>query len=272
MHRFTLSLLAATALTQPSGQVTFRASDGVTVYSDVYLPSAGQAAPLILLFHQGGGDARGEYRDVVPRLTAAGFAVLAVDSRGGGTRFQSENRTVTALGSRTVALCDAYADIDAALAFARRSGFTGPRILWGSSYTAALAVKAAAQHPSEVSAVLAFSPASGSPMAGCEPEPYVKELRAPVLLMRTRAEMALEWIARQMETWRAAGAEAYVVENGAHGSSMLVASRVTGSVEPAWEIVRRFLDDHRRMPASRSAGVTERRIAAGPELLQRVAP
>lgn len=50
-------------------EVSFEATDGVTVYGDVYMADGiPKSAPLILLFHQGGGDARGEYMPLVSRL------------------------------------------------------------------------------------------------------------------------------------------------------------------------------------------------------------
>ena len=157
-----LVLCAGAEAAADSREVRFDAVDGVTVYGDLYRATGkGDDAPLILLFHQGGGDARGEYLPLVDRLLDAGYHALAIDQRRGGDRFGSVNRTASAFGDQDMSYCDAYPDLEAALRFASTSGFSGPRIVWGSSYSAALVIKLAAEHAEDIDAVLAFSPASG---------------------------------------------------------------------------------------------------------------
>ena len=51
---------------------------------------------------------------------------------------------------------DAKLDLDAAFEWAKSRRL--PVVLWGSSYSAALVFKVAAEHNGEVSAVMAFSP------------------------------------------------------------------------------------------------------------------
>ena len=169
-----LTLLAGAAAFAQR-ETTFRAGP-IDTHADVYETSVGKAAPIILLFHQGGGDARGEYGPIIPRLVAQNFNVMAVDTRGGGTRFGGRNRA--AATDSTFRYCDALAEVEGAVDAARRQGFSGPLVLWGSSYTAALVMQVALRRSTEVRAVLAFSPASGPPMAGCEPEGIAAELDA----------------------------------------------------------------------------------------------
>ena len=91
-----LAILQFTALCGHAGETfTVRTSDGVTVHGEIYMPEgASHADPLILLFHQGGGDSRGEYGPLVPILLDHGYNLVAIDQRSGGDRFERVNRTV----------------------------------------------------------------------------------------------------------------------------------------------------------------------------------
>jgi len=100
-----------------------------------------------MLFHQAGSNAA-EYSPIVPKLVALGFDTLAVDSRSGGRMFDRNNRTVMALG-RAQPFDAAYADLEAALTWSRQAGYPGA-VAWGSSYTAALVFRLAAEHDTPV--------------------------------------------------------------------------------------------------------------------------
>jgi len=230
--------LAATPLGAQQA-VQFEASDGHQVHAYRYVgPEDGdRTRPLILAFNQGGADARSEYGPIVPRLLAAGFDVLAVDARAGGTRFGGENRTVAEWGGARP-YCEAQADIEGALAYARGER-SGPIILWGSSFSAALVLRVAAEH--EVAAVLAFSPASGGPLAECRGEDVSDRITAPVLVLRPANEA--EIAADQLQQFREQGHQVFVAQPGTHGSSMLVDTRVDGSVDATWDRVLAFLSE-----------------------------
>src|SRR5687767_5851970 len=88
---FGVALLAAVAThsrlqAQQPLEVSRKVSETLTVHADLYRASSPATAPVILLFHQGGGDARNEYAEIIPRLVTAGYHVLSADIRGGGTR------------------------------------------------------------------------------------------------------------------------------------------------------------------------------------------
>lgn len=224
---------------RPPREVAMETTDGVTVHGDLYTASEDRAAPLVLLFHQGGGDARGEYGPLVPRLLERGYHALAIDQRRGGERLGGTNRTVAGLGAAAYTYCDAAPDLDAALAFVRAEGFTGPLVAWGSSYSGALALGLAERRPDEIRGVLAFSSASGA-MDGCEPDPA--SLTVPALALRPAGEVQVESVARQLDRFEREGVQTYVAPNGVHGSSMLNPRRVLGSVEPTWNVVLAFLE------------------------------
>lgn len=241
---FLFLMPAGVLFAQTPEAVQVQTADSLTVYGDFYRADAALDAPLILLFHQGGGDARGEYGPLVDRLTAQGYHALAIDQRSGGTRFDSINRTVAALPEGAdYGYCDAYPDLEAAWAFADAQGLTGPRVAWGSSYSAALVFQLAARHPEDLAAVLAFSPASGDPMAGCEPGLYSSDLSVPVLVLRPAHEAEIERVAAQLEAFAAEGHATYVADPGVHGSSMLNPARVEADTEATWQVVLAFLAD-----------------------------
>jgi len=132
-------------------------------------------------------------------------------------------------------------DLEAALTFARAEGFTGPTAAWGSSYSAALIFKLGVDHPDEIDAIVAFSAASGEPMAGCMPEPYSAEITQPVLALRPSREMEVPYVPGQMALFEQHGHQTYVADPGVHGSSMLNASRVGAPTDDTWNVVLDFL-------------------------------
>ncbi|MEM7574821.1 MAG: hypothetical protein AAF433_18085 [Bacteroidota bacterium] len=224
-------------------EFSFLSSDSVTLFGDLYL--ADKSAATILLFHQGGSNARGEYGPIIPRLRADGFNVLTIDQRVGGQIYGSFNRTLANIPSYSFGdaytYCDAYTNLEGALDYLLEEGFTGPKVIWGSSYSGTLAIQLAAKRSSDLAAVLAFSPASGGPLQACLADPYLEELPIPLLLLRPLSEMENERAVQQMQQAQAAGHQTYIADHGVHGSSMLVADRVGQAVEDNWAVVIGFI-------------------------------
>jgi pimeloyl-ACP methyl ester carboxylesterase len=233
--------VAAHAKAPSRETITFASAGDVTVYGDVHRPAGAEAAPLIILFHQARSNARGEYGAVIPRLVAAGYNVLAIDQRSGGSHFGAANRTVAKLAAKDLVYCDAYPDLVGALRYATAAGFTGKRIVWGSSYSAGLVIRLGVDHPGLVDAVLAFSPASGPPMKDCGPNEHIALLKQPTLALRPGSEMEYDATRAQFAAFAAAGHETFVAENGVHGSSMLDPGRAGEGVEETWRVVLEFL-------------------------------
>jgi pimeloyl-ACP methyl ester carboxylesterase len=244
--RRTLILLCSLTLCYTANaetiSVTFESDDGVMIYGEIYTsPGVAKSAPLILLFHQGGGDSRGEYTPLVPRLLDEGFNLLAIDQRRGGERFEGVNRTLAGVGDTDYSYCDVVPDLEAALAYALEQGFTGPVVAWGSSYSAALVFKLGVDHPDEIDAIVAFSAASGEPMEGCMPEPYSERITQPVLALRPIREMEVPYVPGQVKLFQKHGHQTYIANPGVHGSSMLNETRVEASTEATWAVVLDFL-------------------------------
>lgn len=243
-HAYRLLFLLVPAFTcaEPL-QVDFRTSDNLRIYGDLYESHKGKSAPIILLFHQAGGDARGEYSGIAARLVDVGYNVLAVDQRSGGDRFGGTNRTVAELQGQEFGYCDVYPDLEAALRFVREKNFGGPLAAWGSSYSAALVFQLAAKNPTEVDAVLGFSPASGKPLADCDPGDYLDDIAVPVLALRPQREFEIDSVREQMRKFEQAGIRTHVANPGVHGSSMLDPSRVGAPVDDTWSVVLTFLTE-----------------------------
>jgi pimeloyl-ACP methyl ester carboxylesterase len=229
----------------PSGEeVSFHAADGVRVYADLHLGSRGTDGPLILLFHQAGGDGRGEYGPIVPRLLEAGYSVLVTDQRNGGDRFGGVNRTLAGLDGDEPGYCAVYPDLVSALDYAEERGFHGPIVAWGSSYSAALVLRLAVEEGDRLAAVLAFSPAAGPAMGECSADAFADAVKIPALALRPAREMSNDDARLGLERLAAAGVHTEVVEHAVHGSSMLVEERVKADVEGTWKIVLGFLAEH----------------------------
>ncbi|MEO0557485.1 MAG: alpha/beta fold hydrolase [Bacteroidota bacterium] len=206
--------------------LTAQTADGVTIYGETYMGDLDASAPLVLLFHQAGANGRSEYAEIAAWLNASGIRAIAWDQRAGGDHFGGTNRTADGLVEGTPAeFCDAYPDLVAALEATSVAVRDAPVFVWGSSYSAALVFQLVAKHPERVAGVLAFSPASGGPMAACRARQWLDDVEAPALVLRPASEMERESSIEQRDLMEAAGVEVHVVENGVHGSSMLVDSR-----------------------------------------------
>ncbi|MEM7284317.1 MAG: alpha/beta fold hydrolase, partial [Pseudomonadota bacterium] len=163
-----LFLMAVTASQAANGDtVEVLASDGVKVYGEVYAGDLEENSPLILLFHQGGSNGRGEYSPLVPWLNDLGFRVIAWDQRSGGATYGSDNRTKGGLtSSEGVSYCDAYPDLQAGLDYVLNNELAEQVVVWGSSYSAALVFRLAADNPDRVAKIVAASPARSARHVG----------------------------------------------------------------------------------------------------------
>lgn len=222
-------------------EVTTTSSDGVRIFGDHYRPSAPGSATVVL-FHQAEGDARGEYGDIARRLWKEGFEVFAWDARGGGDRFGSQNRTLAALdGPAPEGYCVAYPDLEAALAYVFDQGSGGPIYAVGSSYSAALVIRLAAEHGHRLAGVAPFSPAPAL-MDDCEVKDWLPRLDGvPLLVFRPEREMKNERVAVQTKLFEERGIEVFTAPRSAHGASMLNPERSEGDVEPTWRRLLTFL-------------------------------
>ncbi len=136
--------------------ITFNAKDGLKVTADLY--EVKEDAPYIVLSHLS-EHSRGEYKNTAVKLNALGFNCLAVDTRTGNEALGVINETAKEAkkqGLPTDFLSseqDVLAAIDYADSLANHKGI----ILFGSSFSASLALKIGVSNP-KVKAIVAFSP------------------------------------------------------------------------------------------------------------------
>ncbi len=222
--------------------ITFPSEDGLAVTADLYrAPQAG--ATFIILYHRAGWS-RGEYREIAPRLAAMGYNCLAVDQRSGYAINGVVNETAmrAARAGKAMDFLAAYQDMEAALEYVRRKLRARKVVVWGSSYSASLVLILAAHHPSEVAAVVAFSPGEYFTKFGKSPHLIrdgVRGLEAPVFITSARSEAA-RWReifqaipSRRKVSFLPQGAE------GVHGSQSLWST--TPGHRQYWRAVTDFL-------------------------------
>ncbi|MBC7780863.1 MAG: alpha/beta hydrolase [Proteobacteria bacterium] len=219
-------------------QVTLTAADGVKVYG-TFWPAAAKGAPLILAFHQADGS-RAEYTPLAPRLNRAGFSVLAIDQRSGGTEFGGKNRTVDVLG-RSTAYDAALADLEAALAWGKTRAQGAPLLVWGSSYSAALVFLLAAAQPGDLQGLLAFSPGEYLGKKGAV-RAAAQKVSLPMFITQSSGEDEIEE-SRTLLTAAPSRDKTLFLPNkrGVHGSSTLRADRNASGAEENWTAVLAFL-------------------------------
>lgn len=234
-HRRALFLAgASTLLSAPAWAVPTEvvAPDGVRVFADER-PANGKSRGTILLCHQAGTN-HAEYDTIAPCLNDLGFATLAIDQRSGGTVFGQRNRTADAVG-RDPGYAAALPDLEAALARATQAG--GKAIVWGSSYSAALAFVLAAKHPNDVAAVLSFSP--GEYISRTSIKDAASHVTCPIFATSAsdadeEAAAAAILAASPSHVKRQFRAKA-----GVHGSSTLIG----GHGADVWQAVTAFLQE-----------------------------
>lgn len=159
---FAACFFSAQLVGQPVDQfetVSFKSENGITISADIY-PNEDKSAPIFLLFHQY-RSSRGEYRDIAPILLDMGFNVIAFDTRAGGTDRWNNVENLTSINNEDIPIDyypEVYPDLEAALQYVIDSGYTGKKIVWGSSFSSTLVIKLAGDYPDKIAAVLSFSP------------------------------------------------------------------------------------------------------------------
>ena len=218
--------------------VTFPTTDDLTMTADLYWTGDGNA-PFILLFHQA-DYSRGEYLEIAPKLNALGYNCLAIDQRSGGAVNGVKNdiyQAAKAAGLQT-GYTQAYPDLQSALDYVEKTYLPDQLIVWGSSYSASLALILASEHPNEISAVLAFSPGEYFKLNGKQVSEYAANITQPAFITSAKSEeKSWRGIADQITS---DGSVFFVPEgNGRHGSSALFEK--TPNYAEYWTAVEQFL-------------------------------
>ena len=163
----------------------FKSKDGLLITADFY--SVEQPNGLILLCHRSHCN-RGEYGETAPKLNKFGFSCLAIDQRSGMKVFGVINET-SALAKQNglpTGYLDAKQDIEAAVDYAYKLNSNSPIIIFGSSYSASLALLVSTE-TEKVKAVIAFSP--GEYLKGIKLAEEMKSLTKPIFAIGARKEL-----------------------------------------------------------------------------------
>ncbi len=166
-------------------KITIVASDKLIVTADLYLSDNG--APYIILFHQE-NSSRGEFREIAPKLQKMGFNCLAIDLRHGKESNYVQNETVIKVREEHLpaTTLDCEKDILAAIDYISKTAIKNKCVLFGSSFSASLAMKAA-NHNKYVTAVIAFSPGEYfTPSA--KVEHWLADFDKPLFVASTKRE------------------------------------------------------------------------------------
>ena len=173
--------------------ITFPSQDGLEI-SAFLSTDHNRSKPFILLFHQA-HYSRGEYIEIMPKLNAMGFNVMAVDLRNGNEVNGIVNETSDRAFEQDLDInyIATVPDIEASIAYARKYLTSGKLLLWGSSYSASLVLLVADYTP-KIDAVLAFSPGEYYKKQG---KTYIEEsithLNIPIFITSAKDEKKTWW-------------------------------------------------------------------------------
>ena len=218
-----------------SERLTLAASDGGQVFGE-RVRATGRRRGTAVLFHMAGSN-RGEYGPITPQLAAIGFDCIAIDQRSGGRLFGQSNETVAARGGST-GFGEALADLEGALAFARRE--PGPVVVFGSSYSAALVFILAARRPMDVSALLAFSP--GEFIAGQSVRGAAAKVACPAYVSSASDQGEIEAARALLGAVPGKITRQGMPRHGVHGAATLREDANPGGAKENMAEVRGFLE------------------------------
>lgn len=243
-----LSLVVALALAgcaqgggTPAGKAlprhpdNFKTADRIPIVGFLYENTKPKA--VILLFHQA-GSSKYEYDTIGPRLAEMGYTAFAIDQRSGGDALYGDNSTVHILGGSKPYI-DAKQDLQGAVTWAQKKNL--PIILWGSSYSAALVFLVAAENPTAIRAVMAFSPGEylDDPNAVKQ---AASRLRIPVFVTSAKDPGEIAAARAIVAAVPGTDKQQYVpVTAGTHGSSTLIPAKNSLGAEENWAEVKTFL-------------------------------
>ena len=212
-----LILLSTPMISEAQQTVTFPSSDGLMITADLYLKD--KNLPYIILYHQA-NFSKGEYKETAPKLMKLGYNCLAVDLRSGKEVNFIQNETAARAREKNlpVGYLDAEKDMVSAIEYVKKQ--TKEKIiLFGSSYSASLALKIGKTN-SSVLAVISFSPGEYF-QSQLTLKPLLAKYDKPIFIASTVKEHPfikemMSGVSDNMITWWTPGKG-----DGVHGSKVL---------------------------------------------------
>lgn len=201
-------------------KVTFPSTDGLNITANLF--HAGANLVPIVVCHQA-NSSKEEYTEPAKKLNEMGFNVLAVDLRAGGSLIPGGKNETAELAKQQGKMqnyINAIPDMEAAIDYMYNQ-YKKPVVLVGSSYSASLALKIAAENQ-KVRAVVAFSP--GEYFVGTESETFIQDImqdiHKPIFITSSRKEVGQAKLFFDLAT--SGVKDLYVpAEEGMHGSRVL---------------------------------------------------
>lgn len=177
-------------------KITFLAPDSVQITADLYV-TLPEDNSIIILFHQAGWS-RGEYLEIAPKLNKLGYNCIAIDQRSGEKINDVDNQTYLDASSKnkSTTFIDAEIDMNSTIDFVKNKYPKAKKVIvWGSSYSAALALKIAGERK-DIQGVLAFAPGEYFERFN-KSKDYVtqqaKHIQIPVFITSAKAEKKNWW-------------------------------------------------------------------------------
>jgi pimeloyl-ACP methyl ester carboxylesterase len=206
------------AHTVASEAVTFDTSDGWEIHATYW--NAGEGKPAAILLHMLPAD-RSSYGDLGSKLAAAGFNVLAPDSRGHGESLRHDGRVERYTDFGDAEYRSSVADVAAAKAFLAAEGAdTSRTVIVGASIGANFALDYAASD-ADVRAIALLSPGLNYHGVTTADAMAAYGDRPAYLAASEEDEYAAESVGKLHEIAR--NAELALFENAGHGTDILVA-------------------------------------------------
>ena len=215
-------------------EVSFESLDGLEITADLYF--TGKESPTVVMFHQS-VSSRGEFRNIAPQIQKEGFNCLAVDLRWGKKDFWEKVPNETAKQYGTYEIVENYdnseayqlnkvwpviwkasEDMQATLEYLVAEEYSGPKLVMGSSFSAMLAFKLAAESK-EVDGVLAFSPGEYHPTNDSLLADWSQQVSVPVYLSAGKDEMEM---VKEVADYLAHTKVGMHQSTGRHGASVLI--------------------------------------------------
>lgn len=221
----------------PQQTITFPSIDGLKITADLY--KINDTSTYIVLCHLS-DHSRGEYKETAKRLNKFGYNCLAIDTRTGNEIFGVINQTSIEAKklNRPTGYLNSEQDIIAAVNYADSLSNNKGVIVFGSSFSASLALKIGAVN-TKVKSVIAFSPGEyfGKQL---KLKKVIAKFNKPVFATSSKDE-ARE-VALLMESIKFKNKVQFIPkEKGEHGSLSLWSSTLNNS--EYWEALEKYLQE-----------------------------
>lgn len=225
--------------------VDFYASDSLLVRANLYFHS--KQLPNIIFCHQAGFN-KFEYDSIAEAIHLQGYNCLVLDQRSGGTMQDGDHSYPNVTNERAIAAnkptdyISAEQDIRAAIDYLYEMNGKTPIVLWGSSYSATLALHIGLRN-ARTAGVVAFSPGDYLKDDSRDFSNVIKNTIKPYWIASSREEAPAITAILDTTTLDSTHVQFIPTLEGKHGSKALWLNNP--GQEEYWESLWKFLDNVR---------------------------